>query len=97
MIRGEKEEEDTFLIKTKISKNYLPVVRKRRSLTRSECSESPKLPDDVHVEMDCLGTKILNSSSTGIVYFYFISQSVRTRWQSRRCEDPSSRILRCAF
>ncbi|OZC11871.1 hypothetical protein X798_01052 [Onchocerca flexuosa] len=84
-------------MKQSLLTNYLPVVRKRRSLTRSECSESPKLPDDVHVEMDCLGTKILNSSSTGIVYFYFISQSVRTRWQSRRCEDPSSRILRCAF
>ncbi|VDK74774.1 unnamed protein product [Litomosoides sigmodontis] len=59
--------------------NYLPVVKKRRSLTRSE---SPKLPDDVRIEMDCLSTKVLNSSS-----------GIKTRWQSR-CEDLSSRSLR---
>ncbi|VBB30784.1 unnamed protein product [Acanthocheilonema viteae] len=74
-------------MKQSLLTNYLPVVRKRRSLTRSECSESSKLPDDVHVEMDCLSTKILNSSNSG----------VKTRWQSRRCEDPSSRSLRSAF
>lgn len=67
--------------------NYLPVVKKRRSLTKSECSESSKLPDDVHAEMDCLGTKVINSISSG----------VKTRWQSRRCEDRSSRSLRSAF
>ncbi|EFO24901.2 hypothetical protein LOAG_03581 [Loa loa] len=74
-------------MKQSLLTNYLPVVRKRRSLTRSECSESSKLLDDVHVEMDCLGTKALNSSNSG----------VKTRWQSRRCEDPSSRSLRSAF
>ncbi|CAG9534724.1 unnamed protein product [Cercopithifilaria johnstoni] len=74
-------------MKQSLLTNYLPVVKKRRSLTRSECSETSKLPDDIHVEMDCLGTKVLNSSSSG----------VKTRWQSRRCEDPSSRSLRSAF
>uniref|UniRef100_A0A158Q8M0 CDI domain-containing protein n=1 Tax=Elaeophora elaphi TaxID=1147741 RepID=A0A158Q8M0_9BILA len=75
-------------MKQSLLTNYLPVVRKRRSLTRSECSESSKLPDDVRVEMDCLGSKVLSCSSSG---------SVKTRWQSRRCEDPSSKSLRSAF
>lgn len=51
--------------------DYLPVVRKRRSVTRSECSESSKFPDDMRIEMDCLGTNALNFSNAGDLFGFF--------------------------
>ncbi|KAM3719571.1 Cyclin-dependent kinase inhibitor [Dirofilaria immitis] len=74
-------------MKQSLLTNYLPVVRKRRSLTRSEYNESSKLSSDIHEEMDSLSTKVFDPSSTG----------VRTRWQSRKYVDLSSRSPRCAF
>uniref|UniRef100_A0A915PNR3 Cyclin-dependent kinase inhibitor domain-containing protein n=1 Tax=Setaria digitata TaxID=48799 RepID=A0A915PNR3_9BILA len=56
-------------MKQSLLTNYLPVVRKRRSLTRSECSESPKSAHDSPVRTDCLGTKALNSNTTGALFF----------------------------
>ncbi|MCP9261554.1 BMA-CKI-2 [Dirofilaria immitis] len=97
-------------MKQSLLTNYLPVVRKRRSLTRSEYNESSKLSSGIHEEMDSLSTKVFDPSSTGVVFSILLFESiltineqrqfsdgVRTRWQSRKYVDLSSRSPRCAF